>query len=884
MSEEEKKPTLYLVDGSNYVFRAFYAIRHLSNSKGFPTNAVYGFATMLMKLLRERKPDYIAVAFDLKGPTFRDEVYESYKANRAPTPDALIPQIPFIKDVVRGLSIPVLEKEGIEADDLIATLARRYAEKGMKVFIVSGDKDFLQMVSEDIMVVDTMKDRLYDIDGVKGRFGVVPKKVVDVLALTGDASDNIPGVPGVGEKTAQRLVAEFGSLEGVLGHLDDIKNARLKESIGRHADQARLGRQLVTLMTDADVEFDLEKARYRGPDPHLLKDIFKELEFASLLKELKVEDEGLAGDYSLVIGEEGLSALAGRLKGADQVSLVILTTSEAAMQADIVGMALSFEEGEAFYIPMGHVHPGAPEQLPQELVLRALAPFLGDERLEKRGHDLKNDLIVLSRKGVSLKGLGLDVMVAAYVLNPSKKDYDLETIVREGLDHELPALLAPPASTPVEQAMAHACRRADAVQRLSLEMTHQVEKDGFGDLFHGMEMPLIEVLASMEMRGVLLDVGILREMSRQFEELLSRSEEKIYRLAGERFNIQSPKQLQQILFEKLELPRGKRTKAGYSTDFEVLLSLSRNHELPAEILAYRSIAKLKSTYVDALPCLINPETGRIHTSYNQTGTETGRLSSSNPNLQNIPTKTPEGRRIRQTFIAPPGYKILSADYSQIDLRVLAHISGDRNLIEAFHADEDIHSRTAANIFGVFPEMVTPGMRRQAKVVNFGVIYGMSPFGLAKELGVTQSVARAYIDGYFARYSGVREYVQRTLADARRKGYVTTLMNRRRYLPEINSSNPAVRQFAERTAVNTPIQGTSADLIKLAMVRIYGEMEKRGFSSGMIMQVHDELVFEVAEDEIGSAVELIKEGMEDVASLKVPLKVGVSWGDNWDEAH
>ncbi len=884
MSEEEKKPTLYLIDGSNYVFRAFYAIRHLSNSKGFPTNAVYGFATMLMKLLRDRKPDYIAVAFDLKGPTFRDEVYESYKANRAPTPDALIPQIPFIKDVVRGFSIPVLEKEGIEADDLIATLAKKYAEKGIKVFIVSGDKDFLQMVSEDIMVIDTMKDRVYDIDGVKERFGVAPEKVVDVLALTGDASDNIPGVPGIGDKTAQRLIAEFGSLEDVLGHLDGIKNARLKESIGRYADQARLGRQLVTLMTDADVEFDLEKARYWGPDPHLLKDIFKELEFSSLLKELKVEDDGLEGDYSLVVGEEELRALADGLKGTDQVSLVIETTSEAAMQADIVGMALSFEEGEAFYIPMGHVYPGAPEQLPQELVLRALAPFLGDERLEKRGHNLKNDVILLSRKGVSLKGLGFDVMVAAYVLNPSKKDYCLETIVREGLDHELPALQEPPASAPVEQAMAHACRRADAVQRLSLEMSHQVEKEGFGDLFHGMEMPLIEVLASMERRGVLLDVGILREMSRQFEELLSRSEEKIYRLAGERFNIQSPKQLQQILFEKLELPRGRRTKVGYSTDFEVLLSLSRNHELPAEILAYRSIAKLKSTYVDALPGLINPETGRIHTSYNQTGTETGRLSSSNPNLQNIPTKTPEGRRIRQTFIAPPGYKILSADYSQIDLRVLAHISGDRNLIEAFHADEDIHSRTAADIFGVFPEMVTPGMRRQAKVVNFGVIYGMSPFGLAKELGVTQSVARAYIDGYFARYSGVREYVQRTLADARRKGYVTTLMNRRRYLPEINSSNPAVRQFAERTAVNTPIQGTSADLIKLAMVRIYREMEKRGFSSGMIMQVHDELVFEVAEDEVGSAVELIKEGMEGVVSLKVPLKVGVSWGDNWDEAH
>ncbi len=893
VSDEKKKPTLFLVDGSNYVYRAFYAIRHLSNSKGFPTNAVYGFTTMLMKLLRDWKPDYIAVAFDLKGPTFRDEVYDQYKANRAPTPDALIPQIPYIKEVVRGFSIPVIEKEGIEADDIIGTLAKRHGGKDMQVVIVTGDKDLMQLVTRDIVIIDTMKDKTYDIDGVKERFGVPPEKVVEVLALSGDQSDNIPGVPGVGGKTAQRLIEEFGSLEQVLKNVEKVKNEKIRDRLRTYADQARLSRDLVIIRTDEDVALDLDEAHYEGPNPVLLKGVFKELEFMSLLKDLSIRDAGLQGTYQLVLREEELNGLIRGLKDADQFSLCLQTSSDVAMLAEVAGLSICRGEGEAFYIPIGHAYEGAPEQLPIDHVLKRLAPFLSNEKIEKRGHDLKNDLIVLQRKGFSLKGLGCDTMIASYILNPSTKSYRLEDLARDRLGQEIPsheglvgsgAKAVSYSSVQVEKAAGYACQRVDAVQRLSLLLSHEIEKEGFGDLFYRMEMPLVEVLAAMEKRGVLVDVAVLNEMSRYFEELLARSEEKIYGLAGEAFNINSPKQLQKILFEKLELPRGKRVKEGFSTDVEVLTALAQNHELPAEILAYRSISKLKSTYVDTLPIMVNAVTGRIHTSYNQAGTETGRLSSSSPNLQNIPARTPEGRRIRQAFIAPPGFEILSADYSQIDLRVLAHISGDRNLIQAFQSDEDIHTRTASDIFGVFPEMVTAEMRRQAKVVNFGVVYGMSPFGLAKELGISQKMAKEYIDGYFARYTGVRDYIERTLTDARGKGYVTTLMNRRRYLPEINSPTPAVRQFAERTAVNTPIQGTSADLIKMAMIVIDRGLREGRFSSGMIMQVHDELVFEVALDEKEDVTTLIREGMEEVAKLKVPLKVGISWGNNWDEAH
>ena len=894
MTEKIKKPTLFLIDGSNYVYRAFYAIRELSNSKGFPTNAIYGFTKMLMKLCRDWKPDYIAVVFDVKGPTFRHEAYDQYKATRKPMPDTLIPQFPFIKDIVRGFSIPVLEKEGLEADDIIGTLAKTYTQKGIKTVIVSGDKDFMQLVSDDTMMIDTMKDKTYDIEGVREKFGAAPEKVVEILGLMGDASDNVPGVPGIGKKIALRLIEEFGTVEGVLENADKVRNKKIKENLKEFADQARMSRELVTIKTDALVEFDLESSRYTKPNIDILKEFFKEFEFSSLIQELKIrEEEDVEKKYSLILKEGEFEELLKRLQEVTEFSFSLELTSDVPMLADIVGISICPEVSEAYYIPVLHAYEGAPKQLETVYVLKGLTPFISNKNIKKHGHDIKSSLIILSRNGVELKGVGYDTMVASYILNPSKHSYDLTDIVREHLNYELISKkdLVGSGSKAIsfdavalEKAVYYSCQKADAILKLFSLLTDKIEKGESGDLFYNVEMPLVEILASMEKKGVLVDVGLLKEMSLQHEELMSILEEKIYRLAGEKFNINSPKQLQVILFDKLGLPRGKKTKNGYSTGVDVLAGLALSHELPAEILAYRSIAKLKSTYMDALPMLVNPETGRIHTSYNQTVTATGRLSSSNPNLQNIPVRTVEGRRIRQAFIAPEGCKIVSADYSQIELRILAHLSGDKALIEAFKSGEDVHVRTASDIFGVFPEMVNADMRRQAKVINFGIIYGMSPFGLSRELGISQKQARAYIDAYFRRFHGVRKYLDGILENARKDGFVTTLLKRRRYLPEINSGSASLRQFAERTAINTPIQGTAADLIKVAMINIARCIAEGNFSTNMIMQVHDELVFEVPLEEKDEVMDLVRREMEEVIELKVPLKVDISSGRNWDEAH
>jgi DNA polymerase-1 len=891
MKEEKKRPKLVLIDGSNYLFRAFYAIPELSNSKGFPTNAIYGFTTMLMKLLHDQEPDYIAVAFDVKGPTFRHEAYEDYKATRRATPDTLIPQIPYVKEVVRGFSIPVLEQQGIEADDIIGTVARRHAGEGMEVVIVSGDKDLMQLVSGDIVMVDTMKDKTYDVAAVKERFGVGPEQVVEILGLMGDASDNIPGVPGIGPKGAIRLIEQFGGIEEILAHPEQIHNLKTREAILRNADQARLSRELAQIRTDADIAFDLEASRRREPDRELLIALYKEFEFSSLLQELKINGEQAAGDYRIVRTPEELEALVVRLGQVRDFSLDPVTSSAEAMRASLVGLAVSPSPGEGFYIPIAHEDGAQP--LPAGEILNALAPFLADPSMPKHGHDLKISLIVLSESGVSLRGLGCDTLVASYLLNPAKHSFELADTALDLIGRRIPAAkevvgsgakAVPFAAISAEKAADYACRRADAVMALTAGLSDKIVAADQKDLFRDVEMPLIEVLAAMEKKGVLLDLALLKTMSLEIEQLLALSEEKIHRLAGEKFNINSPKQLQVILFEKLGLPRGRKTKDGYSTDVEVLSSLARSHELPAEILVYRGMVKLKSTYIDALPEMVHPRTGRVHTSYNQTVTATGRLSSSNPNLQNIPIRTLEGKRIRQAFIAPPGWEIISADYSQIELRVLAHFSGDETLIAAFAADEDIHSRTASDIFGVFPEMVNPDMRRQAKVINFGVLYGMSAFGLAKELGITQKLAQAYIDGYFQKYAKVRDYLDGLLAQARREGYVTTLLRRRRYLPEINSPQPAVRQFAERMAINAPIQGTAADLIKVAMVRIFRRLNGKGLSAVMIMQVHDELVFEAPVAEREALMSLVREEMEGVLKLRVPLRVEIAAGKNWDEAH
>jgi DNA polymerase I len=892
MTAESEIPTLFLIDGNNYMYRAFHAIRDLSNSKGFPTNAIYGFTTMLMKLLREWKPDYIVVVFDAKGPTFRHQAFDGYKATRKETPQALIPQIAPIKNIVRGFSIPVLEKQGIEADDVIGTLARKYASAGMRTIIVSGDKDLMQLVNHDVTMIDTMNNKTYDMKAVRERFGVGPDKVAEILGLTGDTSDNIPGVPGVGPKGAQRLIEEFGSVEGVLENIDKLRNEKLRESMRKYSEQARMSRYLALIKTDVEVDFDLESARYSDPDVNALKELFKEFEFSSLIQELKLRETSVDGTYHLVLTGSDLDGLTDKLREAAAFSLDILADGPP-MRAEVIGIAIAPSPGQAYYIPLAHDYAEAPGQLHATDVMQSLSPFLSASGIQKHGHDLKNIMILLSRRGVVLKEAGCDTMVASYILNPARQGFELADVARDHADRQIMRLkelagsgikMLPCRIIPVEKAMDYTCRRVDAVLTLASILTQKIAEEGFDTLYHQVEMPLISVLAAMEQKGVLIDLKIMKEMSRECEQLLSLSEAKIYQLAGEKFNVNSPKQLQSILFDKLGLPKGRKTKDGYSTDVDVLTSLGVNHELPAEILAYRSLSKLKSTYIDALPALVNPETGRIHTSYNQTVTATGRLSSSNPNLQNIPIRTLEGKRIRQAFIAPEGWEIVSADYSQIELRILAHLSADAALIDAFTSGEDIHSRTASNIFGVFPEMVNPDMRRQAKVINFGILYGMSAFGLSKELGINQRLAQDYITEYFRKYEGVRSFLDGILERARQTGYVTTLLNRRRYLPEINSRIAPVRQFAERMAANTPIQGTAADLIKIAMINIHNQFTERNMSSCMIMQVHDELVFECPSSERDAVMELVKEKMEGVIKLKVPLKVDIAFGRNWDEAH
>ncbi len=891
--KSDAKKTLVLVDGSNYVYRAFYAIRELTNSKGFPTNAIYGFTTMLMKLCRDWRPDYISVVFDSKGPTFRHEAFEDYKANRAVMPDELVVQLPYIKEVVKGLSLHTLEHSGVEADDIIGTLVDHYGGcEGLRVVIVSGDKDLMQLVSDSVTIVDTMKDKIYDVEGVKERFGVEPGKVIEILGLAGDSSDNIPGVPGIGEKTARKLVEAYGTVEGVLAHIDDVKGARVRHNLEEFADQARLSRELATIKRDVALdELQLEDLAYEEPCTAHLKDLFSQFEFSSLLQQIKGDAEIREGNWQLIVEKDAFLKIVALLEKRKEFSFdFVLAEGNEPERTDMAGLALAVDAETVVYIPF----TGEEDQgLHADCVLETLAPYFSDESVKKSGQDVKKAFIILGERGIRLKGLAFDTMVAGYILNPSKRDYSVSALAREFLNYDIPvssdltgkgAKAVPLRTVPLEKSADCFCQGADTIRRLVPLLGEAIEREGFRELFETVEMPLIKVLASMESQGVLVDTALLKELSQQLRELLKLSEEKIYHLAGERFNINSPKQLQVILFEKLGLPRGRKIKEGYSTNVEVLTQLARSYEFPAEILSYRSLEKLRSTYVDALPALVNPRTGRIHTSYNQTATATGRLSSSNPNLQNIPVRTAEGKRIRQAFAAPDGCELISFDYSQIELRILAHLSEDEELIRAFERGDDIHRKTASTVFGVFPEMVNDEMRRHAKVINFGIIYGMSPFGLAKELDVPQKTAKAYIDQYFQRFQGVKTFIDDTLAQAEQDGFVSTLMNRRRYIPEIKSSNAMIRQFAERTAVNTPIQGTAADLIKIAMLRIAAHLESRHLDTKMIMQVHDELVFETPLDEKKEIMSLVRREMEGVIALKVPIVVNLGSGKNWDEAH
>lgn len=887
-----EKPTLFLIDGSSYIYRAYYAIRHLSSPKGFPTNALYGFTQMLLKVIKDRKPDHLAVVFDVGRRTFRTELYPEYKANRSAMPEDLTPQIAPIKEMVRAFNIPVLEKEGFEADDIIGALAREAEEQGMKVVVVTGDKDLMQIVTDGVTLLDTMKDKVTGVPEVVERFGVEPHLVADILGLAGDSSDNIPGVPGIGEKTALKLIQEFGSLDLLLEKTGEVKGKN-GERLREFAEQARLSRTLATIDRTTPIDYRYEDLAVSPPDMKRLADLFREYGFTTLMKELTSEASLSFDNYHTVLSQSDFSGVLRALREAPAFAVDLETTSLNPLEAEIVGLSFSWREHEAFYLPVGHCYPDAPAQLSREEVLGELAPTLRDATRLKIGQNIKYDYQVLRRYGIEMQGIRFDTMLASYLLNPVRSGHGLDSLAIEYLDHKMISYTEVAGKgkdqmcfsrVPVERASVYSCEDADATFLLHRMFLPRIAETGMERIFYQLEMPLVPILAEMELHGVLLDLPLLRELSESFRMQLSGLEREIFDCAGCEFNINSPKQLGEVLFDRLKLPAGKKTKTGWSTDMDVLEKLSREHEIAALILRYRSVSKLKSTYTDSLPRLVDPITGRIHTSYNQAVTNTGRLSSSEPNLQNIPIRTEEGRQIRRAFIAGKGSLILSADYSQIELRVLAHLSGDQVFCDAFSRDEDIHTRTASEVFDLMPGLVTPEMRRQAKTINFGIIYGQGAFSLARELGVSTKVAREFIDSYFERHNGARDYLDSCVGNAERDGFVTTILGRRLPIPDIASSNGNIRAFAQRNAVNYPIQGSAADIIKQAMVRVDAQMKKEGVRSRLIMQVHDELVFEVPEEERQQMEMLVSREMEHAVPLCVPLKVEISFGRNWSEAH
>ena len=847
---------LFLIDGSSYIYRAFYALPHLSTTKGLPTNAIYGFTNMLLKVIKEYRPEYMVVVFDAKGPTFREDLYREYKAQRPAMPEELIPQIPYIKEIVSAFHIPVIEKEGFEADDVIGTIVEDLKGKDVEIVIVTGDKDMLQLVSDHVTLLDTMKGRRYGVKEVLERYGVPPEKVVEIMGLAGDSIDNIPGVPGIGEKTAVKLIKEFGTIERAIDNVDSIPNRRVRESLMRYRDQALLSRELASIHRDVPLQYSLDDFLLREPDYERLRDLFRELEFSRLLKELiPPESAGLICERVEAPGT--LKELIRSIKDRGEVSIALHTE-----KGEVKGVGLSFEKGRAYYVPF---RDGWRDELRR---------VLEDGRVRKDGYDLKKAWISLKKQGIDLAGIHGDTMIAAYLINPLRAPYSLDDIAEEYLGRR-PSLQEKEDLT---------CEVAGINYTLSSILLKRLEEECLSDLYYTIDLPLVEVLGAMELTGIKVDVDLLVALSKELEGEMERLEERIYNLGGGRFNINSPRQLQKVLFERLGLRPVKKTKTGYSTDEEVLKALSTEHELPADILTYRHLSKLKSTYVDALIGLIDPDTGRIHTSFNQAVTATGRLSSSEPNLQNIPIRSELGKRIREVFVAEEGWLFLSADYSQIELRIVAHLSQDPLLLEAFRKEEDIHRRTASEVFGVPPEDVTEEMRRQAKAINFGVIYGISPYGLSQGLGISQKEAKEYIDNYFSIHRGVRSFIDRTLREAREKGFVTTIFGRKRPVPELRSRNPNIRALGERIAINTPIQGSAADIIKKAMNSLYRALKERGLKSRMVLQIHDELLVETPEDEKEEVKGLVRGCMEGACELTVPLKVEIGEGRNWREAH
>lgn len=886
---------LFLIDGNSFCYRAYYAIRSLSTSRGEPTNAIYGFVTMFRKLLNEERPAYLAVCFDRKEPTFRHERFKDYKAHRKPMPDDLIEQIPAIKEFIQIYGIQLFEMPGYEADDLIGTLARRGEREGFEIFIVTGDKDAMQLVDERIRILNTHKEGLiYDPEKVRERFeGLGPEKVVDVMALMGDASDNIPGVPGIGEKTAIRLIQEFGSVERLYRNIQSVKSKSLAESLRENEQIARLSKDLAEIDVQVPLEIDWEALRLHPPDEARLAEFFRHYEFRSLLKELTPTGEagGEARQYRLIGTEKDLISFAKQLENANCFSFDTETTAADPMRAHLVGMSFSWEPFRAFYVPVSSEHHQG-KGIPAQKALAVLRPFLEDPKRGKVGQNIKYDQVVMKRHGVTIRGVRFDTMIASYLANPLKLNHNLDDIsfeclgvkkitIKSLLERDGHPHLTSMDEVPLEKIAEYACEDADCVFRLAPILRDKLEGNGLLELLETVELPLSEVLGEMEMSGVKIDLKFLAGLSEKLSGDLERLTREIYREAGEEFNINSTKQLAEIFFVKMKFPVIKRTKTGCSTDVGVLEKLAENYKLPRLLLEYREKSKLKSTYFDALPGMVNPETGFVHTSFHQTTTATGRLSSSEPNLQNIPIKTETGREIRKAFVPrAEGRKILSADYSQIELRILAHLSEDENLTQAFLEDRDIHAFTATLLYGAKEADVTWEMRNVAKTINFSILYGKTAFGLSQDLGVPVSEADDFIHAYFSRYPRVHDYLESQKELARKQGYLTTLLGRRSYFPEIQSKNVQLRNMAERAAINAPIQGSAADLIKLAMIAIQGGLTQRSLKSVMVIQVHDELVFDIVDGEKKEVSDLVRKEMEGAWKLKVPLKVKLSVGESW----
>jgi DNA polymerase-1 len=891
------RPVLFLIDGSNQMYRAYHAIRGLTRSDGKSTNATYGFITMLRKLLADHQPQYIAASFDVRGETFRSKVAADYKANRAPMPGDLAEQVPWVHEACEALGVPIYTSEGYEADDVIGTLAMKAAANGFQAAIVTGDKDFFQLVDDGSIRVYNPRDEgtWYDAEGVLQKFGVKPSQVCDVLALMGDSIDNVKGVPGIGEKGARDLIATYGSLESLLQHAGEITQKKYREGLLAYADQARQSRELVTIHTDVDVPFEIERFKFRGADRERCYALFSEMEFRTLVPEYAPTASSVVKDYRIVGSAEELMALVGEIKAAGRLGMKVIFDGTAPVRATLVGIAMSTAAASARYIPLGHEGFGGGFSLPTDQALALVAPVLVDPAIEKIGHDLKADLIVLGRHGVDVNNpRGFDTMLVSYLVDANRSSQALEPIALEQLGYKAltedevrgkGAKATTFAHIPVDGMLVYAGERADLALQLSERLRPLLEKDELASVYRDLELPLVPILAEIERTGVRVDVKSLASQSVLLDREMGDLSRRIFGLAGGEFNINSPKQLAEILFEKLQLPVLKRTGTARtaSTAVDVLEELAAQHDICRLILDWRGLAKLKGTYIDALPSLVNPETGRVHTQISQATAATGRLSSSDPNLQNIPIRTEIGRQIRSAFIADPGHVLISADYSQIELRVFAHLSGDETLTAAFARGDDIHDQTANKVFGPDSTLDPHELRRRAKIINYALLYGKTAFTLAKDIGVTQQAAQQFIDAYFAGFPRVRAFIDRTLADAQASGIVKTMFGRRRPVPELTSRNFQIRAGAERIAVNMPIQGPAADILKRAMIDVHAALAATHPRARMILTVHDELLFEAPKEEADAVAAVVKDKMSNAVKLSVPLDVDVGIGENWRDA-